>query len=356
MKKAISIVTIGILSLILVAIIAAAIYYYRNKAYTQREWKKLVNAGYVEKSIRLPDNSIINYGEGPDNGIPLLFIHGQEVDWKDYAPVLPELAKYFHVYAVDCYGHGKSSKDPGKYSVEAIGRAFMWFIQNVIKQPVIVSGHSSGGLLAAWLAANAPQNIRGAILEDPPLFSTEPGAAQKTFAWQSFRTMYEFSVQSKEKDYALYMIKHADIQRFVPEKSWEKISERAINIRKKNPQKVIFGPWAPAQINDYWRMISGQYDYRFGITFYDFSWFRNFNQAETLQRISCRVIIIHNNVNYDKDGTLLAAMSKDDAKKAQQLTKNSKLIHIDSGYDSHVEKPKEFIEIVINFSKELNKH
>ena len=35
---------------------------------------------------------------------------------EDYAKVFGELSKRYHVYAVDCYGHGGSSKNPAKYS------------------------------------------------------------------------------------------------------------------------------------------------------------------------------------------------------------------------------------------------
>ena len=53
-------------------------------------------------------------GPKPDNGPPLFLIHGQMVSWEDYVKVLPELSGHFHIFAVDCHGHGKSGKDPGK--------------------------------------------------------------------------------------------------------------------------------------------------------------------------------------------------------------------------------------------------
>ena len=60
---------------------------------------------------------MINYGE-VENGRPaLLLIHGQMSVWEDYAPVLPELSKSWHIYAVDVYGHGGSTHDESLYSV-----------------------------------------------------------------------------------------------------------------------------------------------------------------------------------------------------------------------------------------------
>ena len=70
------------------------------------------------------------------------FVHGQGVQWEDYAHVLPDLAQRYHVFAVDCFGHGESSHDPALYSCEAIGRALKSFAAQKIGACYLVSGHS----------------------------------------------------------------------------------------------------------------------------------------------------------------------------------------------------------------------
>ena len=159
------------------------IYFYRNMNYDKNTDKIISKAGFVEKQVTLNDGTVLNYGEGPDNGIPLLLIHGQATSWENYAKILPELSKYYHIFAIDCHGHGKSSKNKEKYKAEKMGEDFIWFIENVVGRPVVVSGHSSGGLLSAWLAANSPRNVIGIVIEDAPFFSTEPQRCEKTFAW-----------------------------------------------------------------------------------------------------------------------------------------------------------------------------
>ena len=48
------------------------------------------------------------------------------------------------------------------------------FPRRVVGRPALVSGLSSGGVLAAWLSAYAkPGQLIGAHYEDPPLFSSE---------------------------------------------------------------------------------------------------------------------------------------------------------------------------------------
>jgi pimeloyl-ACP methyl ester carboxylesterase len=87
---------------------------------------------------------------------------------------MPLLAEHFQVFAVDLRGQGRSTWTPGRYTVDVMGGDQVRFIDQVIARPVIVSGLSSGGVLAAWLSAYAkPGQIRAAVYEDPPLFASE---------------------------------------------------------------------------------------------------------------------------------------------------------------------------------------
>ena len=109
------------------------------------------------------------------------------MQWEDYAHVLPDLAQRYHVFAVDCCGHGESSHDPALSSCEAIGRAFKSFAAQKIGVCYLASGHSSGGIIAAWLAANDAERVSACVLEDPPFFRVMPVEMQQEpgcFAWK----------------------------------------------------------------------------------------------------------------------------------------------------------------------------
>jgi len=55
-----------------------------------------------------------------------------------------------------------------------MGNDLVRFIDGAIGRPTLVSGLSSGGVLAAWLSAYArPGQVVAAIYEDPPLFAAE---------------------------------------------------------------------------------------------------------------------------------------------------------------------------------------
>ncbi|MEA4846401.1 MAG: alpha/beta hydrolase [Clostridiaceae bacterium] len=340
----------------LVLIIAAACYIYNNMNYDKNVAYKLKKAGFTEKQAVLPDGTVLGYGEGHDNGPALFLIHGQMTSWEDYVKVLPELSKHFHIFAVDCHGHGASSKDPAKYSAEAMGKDFIWFMENIIKEPSIVSGHSSGGLLTAWLAANSPENVKGIVLEDPPFFATEPDRCKKTYAWlDGFEPIHRFLNQTEVTDYVRFYLDNTYLQNFFGN-AWNGIKKHANQYMEKNPNKRLRIFFLPPSLNRSFDLITGDYDLRFGDTFYDCSWFDNFNQAETLSRINCPSVLIHTSWSYSNDGVLLAAMDENDAQRAHELIPGNELINVKSGHDFHYEKPKEFNETMSNFLFNYDNH
>ncbi len=349
MKKVMKMILLILGGLLLLLVIAGAVYAYRNVNFDQGVMKKLERAGFAEKQAELPDGTILNYGEGPDNGPALFLIHGQMTTWVDYAKVLPELSQHFHIFAVDCHGHGGSSKDPARYTAQAMGEDFVWFIEQVIGEPAFVSGHSSGGLLAAWLAADSPQNVRGVVLEDPPFFSTEPDRWEKTFSWvDGFEPIHRFLNQSEEPNYTRFYLKNSYLGTLIG-KPWQDMIRYADSYLDKHPGKPLRVFFLPASVNRNFDLLSGPYDLRFGDTFYDGRWFENFDQAETLARISVPSVLIHTSWSYSADGILLAAMSGEDAQRAHALIAGNELISVKSGHDFHYEKPQEFIRILLDF-------
>lgn len=341
-----------------------AFYAHRNMTYDHGVEEKLQRAGFEEKQSKLPDGSVLNYGEGPANGPALVLLHGQQVSWEDYAPVLPKLAKRYHVYAIDYYGHGGSSKTPDKYSAKAISADIMWFIREHIKQPVVISGHSSGGLLASLVAADAPDLVRGLVIEDAPFFSTERGRAESTFAWKGFKDMNDF-LASGESNFTRYWLDHTHIQVLFNAKdpnAWDKIVKKpALQYMKQHPGKIPRIWYYPPelQINTMFDLTAnlqdktGEYDLRFGQTFYNFSWFNEFDQTGTLKRITKPSILLHvaptqSGSYYDEHGVLVSAMDDKDAQRVHELlgSKNKLIDNIKSSHNIHKDQPKVFIEAI----------
>lgn len=173
MKEVMMIVGIVLLAVIVGAAVAFRLYWRHNTHWFDKYEKALKIAGAEEKQVTLPNGNVINYGEVSNEKPALLLIHGQMSIWEDYALVLPELGKNWHIYAVDVYGHGESTHDESLYYLDVNGDDLVWFVDHVIGAPTVVAGHSNGAITAAYIAAYGGQNIAGVVLEDPPVFSTE---------------------------------------------------------------------------------------------------------------------------------------------------------------------------------------
>ena len=127
--------------------------------------EQLVDLGEIE----------MNYATAGDASSPaLLLIPGQTESWWGYEAAKPRLAEHFEVFAVDLRGQGRSTRTPGRYTLDNMGNDLVRFIDEVIGRPTFVSGLSSGGVLSAWLSAYAkPGQVLAAVYEDPPLFASE---------------------------------------------------------------------------------------------------------------------------------------------------------------------------------------
>lgn len=340
---------LGVIVLIL-AIAGIVLITYMNH-YKNPADQKLAKAGIAEKTIQA-ENVKFNYAEGPDNGPSLLLLHAQTLDWYTYSEVLPELSTKFHVFAVDYPGHGKTVV-PADYPMTAnqIGSDLADFIQTIIKEPVYVTGNSSGGLLTTWLAANKPNLVKAIVLEDPPLFSAEYPEVKQTVANKLFIASHK-AIQDSSYDgnFLDYWLKNGTefFKTYTGPFSQQLISFAVNSYKKAKPGKPLEIAFVPVSVQEMLRGLN-YYDPRFGEAFYDGTWNEGFDHAEALQKIQCPTLLIQANFGYLQDGTLDGAMSKEQADRAVSLIKNCKYVKVDSGHVTNLEVPDQFIELVEGF-------
>ena len=247
--------------LVLLAGAAFGAYVFNNLTYYDRAMAKVKRAGFVEKDVTI-NGSKIHYAEGPATDRKLLLIHGQMMDWTNYARVLPDLAEEYHVFVVDCYGHGKSEKDPEKYSAEAMGRDLAQFIQEVIRRARrrfrALLRRASRGVAAA----HHPERIRGAVFEDPPLFTTLFPRAKKTFNYVDLSTAcHRFLQQREERDFTLFYVKNSQLLKLFRD-ARPGLIRYAENYRKKHGDRPLRYWFMPPVMNEGFRTLPA-YDPRF---------------------------------------------------------------------------------------------
>ena len=122
----------------------------------------------VEKSFDTGE-VVLNYAEGPNNGPPMLLIHGFTLSWKLFQPIIPELSKNYHIFAVDLRGHGKSGRVKGHYTLKDYSNDIIKLLENRIHQPTILFGHSLGGWASLMIASKKPTTVKALIIGDSPL-------------------------------------------------------------------------------------------------------------------------------------------------------------------------------------------
>jgi pimeloyl-ACP methyl ester carboxylesterase len=118
--------------------------------------EKRFNTGEVE----------LNYAEGPDNGPPIVFLHGTTGRWQNNISLINQLINRWHIYAPDFRGHGKSGRTPGQYGLRYMYNDAVRFISEVVKEPAHIFGHSLGGRVAIIIAGNNPYITKSIMIGD----------------------------------------------------------------------------------------------------------------------------------------------------------------------------------------------
>lgn len=127
------------------------------------EWAEF--AALPRRTVPVDGNrlSVIDVGHGPT----LMLLHGNPTwsyQWRD---LLPTLSARFRVLAPDLPGFGCSDPVADGYTWET-----HWTAVDTLTAtagPSVVVGHDWGGALAAYLAVERPERVRGLVLMEPQL-------------------------------------------------------------------------------------------------------------------------------------------------------------------------------------------
>jgi len=114
----------------------------------------------------------VHYSEH-GQGLPLVLLHANPGDSRDYEAVVPILAQTYRVLALDWPGYGKSTlpQHPESANVLLFYNVLREFLDALALPSALFIGNSIGANAAARLAAQSPERVRGLILVAPSGFT-----------------------------------------------------------------------------------------------------------------------------------------------------------------------------------------
>ncbi|HET7120860.1 MAG TPA: alpha/beta hydrolase [Solirubrobacterales bacterium] len=108
--------------------------------------------------------------EGPEEGPPVLFVHGLSSSLETWDWLPPEVTEGRRIIRLDLRGHGGSDHTPDAYRLDRYASDALAVLRETTTEPAVYVGHSLGGSVGWWLAQSHPELLRAALLEDPPLY------------------------------------------------------------------------------------------------------------------------------------------------------------------------------------------
>jgi pimeloyl-ACP methyl ester carboxylesterase len=109
-------------------------------------------------------------------GTPVLALHGHFGRARAFATLAAALAPEYRVIALEQRGHGHSERGDGDLSQDAYVADAAEFARRLGLGPLIVFGHSMGGVTAFHLAARHPELVSALIVEEGGALNRRPQA------------------------------------------------------------------------------------------------------------------------------------------------------------------------------------
>jgi pimeloyl-ACP methyl ester carboxylesterase len=151
--------------------------------------------------------------DGSPRATTVLMLHGLSGISTGYDEVVDDLGDSADVFRIDLRGHGRSDHAPGTYSVPFYSDDVIAFIEEVIAEPVVLVGHSLGGVITHHISATRPDLVRSALCEDPPLYFCDQSLFEQSIMAGVFpvleANMRAAQAQGKPREFYQSMIEDA---------------------------------------------------------------------------------------------------------------------------------------------------
>lgn len=153
--------------------------------------------------------------DGSASATTVLMLHGLSGISTGYDEVVDDLVDDADVFRIDLRGHGRSGHAAGTYAVPYYTGDVVSFIEEVIGEPVVLVGHSLGGVIAHHIAAARPDLVRAVLCEDPPLYFCDQSLFEQSVMAGIFpvleQTMRTAQAEGKPREFYVSMVADAQM-------------------------------------------------------------------------------------------------------------------------------------------------
>lgn len=205
----------------------------------------------------------VHYSETGE-GTPLVLLHANPGDGRDFDPIIPTLAQRYRVIALDWPGYGGSQMPENP---ESRGALFFYdmlreFVNVLQLPPAIFLGNSLGGNAAARLAIDSPDHVKALVLVAPGGFTPHNFITRTFCAWMGSRwamspRMWAGLYLRKKTPGVRAMLERASSEQTAPERLtlnravWRSFAEPRHDLRPvaasiSVPTLLLFGKQDPA--------------------------------------------------------------------------------------------------------------
>lgn len=132
--------------------------------YKEKTYKQLKNEYFCSESI-VDVMDIEHYFIEKGQGEILILLHGNGENSEYFEGQINEFARYYHVYAVDTRGHGKTPRGNAPFTIRQFADDLLGFMDAQQIEKAHLLGFSDGGNIAMVFAMRYPGRVDRLILD-----------------------------------------------------------------------------------------------------------------------------------------------------------------------------------------------
>ena len=260
------------------------------------------------------DSLKLNYVEGSENGYTFLILPAYDNRWQSYSSIIPKLSSNTHLFGLDARGRGRSDRTPGDYNLYFSLDDTARFIEEIVRKPCHIFGHSSGGWTGLWLALEYPHLVQSLIVGDSSLdVKSLIKIGKSEEERESNRRLMGWAGKPYEELVSIFSERYKD-------KPMDFIEMRALTFSQVDPN--IYLDWADGRLDLY---------------------FEGYEQEEVIRGIQCPTLVLQAEKGMISWEEALWARSVNNDIRVKQMTGMDHWLGIQNGRESAI------LSEIINF-------